>query len=192
MVHTWVRTHVHRIHLRHIVTYIYHRNQPFQIPWGIWRWWNTLLGSSGPCYLLDVEHVTYLRPPTAQHICTQTHTHTLASLASQTAAVVALADLTRLEEKMNTPEVRAYFVPWQPCPTKEMQDACDYRSSVQCKIIGDRSGCGVQGQIYGKIVCLLSRAMSRFFCDAVNKGEGNSQRPHPSAYSIESSGIFFT
>ena len=97
----------------YIFTYIYHKNQPFQIPWGIWRWWNTLLGSSGPCYLLDIEHVTYLRPPTAQHICTQTHTHTLASLASQTAAVVALADLTRLEEKMNTPEVRAYFVPWQ-------------------------------------------------------------------------------
>lgn len=147
--------------------------------------WSLLPFGRRTCDLLTATH-------SATYLHTNTHTHTLASLASQTAAVVALADLTRLEEKMNTPEVRAYFVPWQPCPTKEMQDACDYRSSVQCKIIGDRSGCGVQGQIYGKIVCLLSRAMSRFFCEAVNKGEGNSQHPHPSAYSIESSGIFFT
>ena len=135
--------------------------------------------------------MTYLRPPTAQHICTQTHTHTLASLASQTAAVVALADFTRLEEKMNTPEVRAYFVPWQMSDKCPMQDACDYRSSVQCKIIGDRSGCGVRGRSMERLFACFQGPCPSFFCDALNKGGGNPQHPHPSAYSIESSGTFF-
>ena len=66
--------------------------------------WSLLPFGRRTCDLLTATHsATYLH----------TNTHTLASLASQTAAVVALADLTRLEEKMNTPEVRAYFVPWQ-------------------------------------------------------------------------------
>ena len=76
-----------------IFTYIYHKNQPFQI----------FMGN-----LKMMEHSS----------------RKLWSWQTA-AAVVALADLTRLEEKMNTPEVRAYFVPWQ------MSDKRDARI---CKI----------------------------------------------------------